>query len=269
MPNTILQTNARTLPEPTQYRDPANFRELPQPTPAAGNETLRSSRRGVLGTIGALFAVSAGGVAASAADSALPIRPAPSAVQTPEALETPDALLLILGLRADQLKVERQTAYEGETEARERFYERLPKTPMEILILSPIHPGADHYGASMGCVTAWHLRRDLPGVEPRSRLGRWMKKALKIAEHWEECVRQAKRASGLEEAQLRVIGLDQEIESLVQNIFAFTPSTPAGCAAQARGFHLAHEWARDRNAIASHYGPLLAEAVAARATGKS
>jgi hypothetical protein len=94
-----------------------------------------------------------------------------------------------------------------------------------------------------------------------------MRRTLKIAEAYEEQARRASRDSGLDEVDLRIVGLDQDIRELVPEAFAYTPVTAAGCVAQARCFLLAYEWARDPSFIAVTYGRPLAEAVAALSDG--
>ena len=190
-----------------------------------------------LAEISALFA---GAAAATVAAEG------PAAASATVALLPDDAdeAWIEFGRQADALWIDRCKADDDLAEALRRFDDLAGETPPALLCLDNDHPGAPHY-RSAGLIKSELLLRDLPDYSPRSRFGRWMRRTLKIAEAYEEQVRRASRDSGLDEVHLRIVGLDQDIRELVPEVFAYTPVTAAGCAAQARCFLLAYEWARD------------------------
>lgn len=248
MPNAAVRANARTLPNAIQYPEPAEI------------EAVQPSRRGLLGGISALFAgAAAASVGAEPAGSApLPASATPTAPTLSPAAA--DAELIALGRKADGLWDERLWAVDDRWEAQRRFSALLGEPPPELLCLDDAHPGAPLY-RSMRLITSEALRRDLPDYNARSRIGRWMRRALKVAVEYEERKCRALRDSELDEVDLRIMRLDGDIRKLVPEAFAYAPTTLAGCVALARCLLAAWEWAPDQKEVNTMHARRLVEAL--------
>jgi hypothetical protein len=165
---------------------------------------------------------------------------APTVAAAHEEGPTEDPALLPLGRRAAALEEEYELAYKAEYDADRVFQDALGPWPAVIRLDDDNRDARAIFPHGDCCLTFSMLRRELPKHSARTRRGKWLRRAMTIAEAREKHIKELRVATGADAAAERKAAINAEIETLVDEAFDQEPRTFGGLLAIAQAFMAAH-----------------------------